>query len=536
MLERLKQIPKKLLEMWKKYTSRQKLTIISVVCVVVVALIILIIVLNRVQYTNLMTFKNTSTAKSAMGILDGEQIAYQLDDDNVTLRVDITRKQDAILALTDSDLMTEKKFTLADLITSDMSTTSDDKKRNMHLYVQSNLENYIETMDGIDKADVLYFPADTTNSILTAAREISCSVMLTINENFDSVKAPATIANMTAAAIGNASTEKIKVIDQHGNLLFGGEDLDDPTLELDNNLKHKKLVEKWYSDKLFELAIKNGFEDAEVTVALDMNYDKVSEIFTEYFPGEGLEQGYYDEVTKINSESAGAVGDLPGTDSNDETDYYLEQSNSGNSSYSEEHYKYKNSEKVTETIKESGAVNPEKSSCGIVLTKITKITEESLEAEGLLENTTFVEYTTKNSAKKKIEFDEDLYKLFSDASGVPIESISILAYELPSYVAREESGKINVSLWLEILLALLIIGLLLFVVFRAVKPAEVIETEPELSVERLLATTKENQSLEDIEFGEKSETRKLIEKYIDENPEAVAALLRNWLNDDGWGE
>ena len=66
------------------------------------------------------------------------------------------------------------------------------------------------------------------------------------------------------------------------------------------------------------------------------------------------------------------------------------------------------------------------------------------------------------------------------------------------------------------------------------KPAEVVETEPELSVERLLATTRENQSLEDIEFGEKSETRKMIEKYIDENADAVAALLRNWLSDDGW--
>lgn len=92
----------------------------------------------------------------------------------------------------------------------------------------------------------------------------------------------------------------------------------------------------------------------------------------------------------------------------------------------------------------------------------------------------------------------------------------------------------NFSLILEILLAALIVGLLLFVVFRAMKPAEVVETEPELSVERLLATTRENQSLEDIEFGEKSETRKMIEKYIDENADAVAALLRNWLNDDGW--
>lgn len=60
------------------------------------------------------------------------------------------------------------------------------------------------------------------------------------------------------------------------------------------------------------------------------------------------------------------------------------------------------------------------------------------------------------------------------------------------------------------------------------------ETEPELSVEDMLATTKENrQPVEDIDLQDKSETRVAIEKFVDENPEAVALLLRNWLN-DGW--
>ena len=60
-----------------------------------------------------------------------------------------------------------------------------------------------------------------------------------------------------------------------------------------------------------------------------------------------------------------------------------------------------------------------------------------------------------------------------------------------------------------------------------------VQAEPELSVESLLATTKEAQdTLEDIGFSEKSETRVLIEKFVDENPEAVASLLRNWLNEE----
>ena len=57
--------------------------------------------------------------------------------------------------------------------------------------------------------------------------------------------------------------------------------------------------------------------------------------------------------------------------------------------------------------------------------------------------------------------------------------------------------------------------------------------EEELSVESLLESTKEAQeSLEDIGFNEKSETRILIEKFVQENPEAAASLLRNWLNEE----
>ena len=59
------------------------------------------------------------------------------------------------------------------------------------------------------------------------------------------------------------------------------------------------------------------------------------------------------------------------------------------------------------------------------------------------------------------------------------------------------------------------------------------ELAPEISVESLLDANKEQQDeLEDIGYNEKSEVRVMIEKFVDENPEAVAALLRNWLNED----
>ena len=48
------------------------------------------------------------------------------------------------------------------------------------------------------------------------------------------------------------------------------------------------------------------------------------------------------------------------------------------------------------------------------------------------------------------------------------------------------------------------------------------------------SASSEESALEDIEVNEKSEIRILIEKFVDENPEAVALLLRNWLDED-WG-
>ncbi|MCR5768143.1 MAG: hypothetical protein K6G45_06615 [Lachnospiraceae bacterium] len=536
MLERIRQIPKRIIEMWKKLTKRQKVILVSSVSAVIITLVILIVLLNRVTYDDFATYENTETARSVMDVLSDNGIANRIKDDLVTVEVDITKKTEAGLAVAGSEALSDVSLlTLQQLLDNDLSTTSSDKKLKANLYMQSNLIKGIKTMKGIDEAAVYYYPADTGNGILQKKNDTSCSVLLTVNEAFDYKKTPEAVATLVAYAIGNEDTNKVKVIDQYTNLLYGGEKTEAELEEemRDKTLAYKQHVTEWYSDKMQELAIKNGFYDAEIVANLKINCDQTSVIFTEYLAGEGLEQGLYDEYLKISSENQGTTGDIPGTDSNDETDYYIQTGQTGGGSYDELRIKYKPSERVTETVKDWGVIDSDNSSLAVVLLRVTVRTEDELEAAGLLEGTTFDEYVATHKDRTALEVPEEYFKLFSDASGIPIANISVLAYDQPNFIARTETER-NLSLLFEILLAVLIIGLLLFVVFRAMKPEEIIETEPELSVERLLATTKENQSLEDIEFGEKSETRRLIEKYIDENPESVAALLRNWLNDDGW--
>ena len=108
-----------------------------------------------------------------------------------------------------------------------------------------------------------------------------------------------------------------------------------------------------------------------------------------------------------------------------------------------------------------------------------------------------------------------------------------MAYNVPFFQYSSEKGR-SLTDWLQIILVILIFAMLGYVVFRSTRKEKQPEVEPELSVETLLDATREaeEEELEDIGFQEKSETRVLIEKFVDENPEATAALLRNWLNDD----
>ena len=137
MLDRLKQIPKKLQEIWKKYSAKQRAIIVSTVAVVVLALIILIVILNQTTYEKLTTFDTTANAKAAMALLTENSIENRLNADNVTVEVNANQKQDAILALADSELVAESSFTLEKMLESEgVGTTASDKMRNNHFLIR----------------------------------------------------------------------------------------------------------------------------------------------------------------------------------------------------------------------------------------------------------------------------------------------------------------------------------------------------------------------------------------------------------------
>lgn len=533
MVDKLKKIPAQLLEFWNKYTSKQKTIIISVVAIVFFTIILLSYFLTRTQYIKLAAFENTAEASEVIDLLEEENIKYKVSSDLLVVSVDEKEKTNALMILGNNDI-TSSGMTEEDAFNNSISTTNDERKLKTMYVLQNSLRNDVIRYLGVKDAVVRINQPVQDYTILSEEKEASVSVLITTTNDFQTSSVDA-IANHVANSVGNKTLDNIRITNQSGELLFGGNNDLSTGGNINSSFEYKQRLTNTIVNNVYSVLIKMGYDDAEIGSSnIVYNMDKVTDLYTEYTPADGEDQGVLDNSYTYESKGTTASGGVPGTDANgDTTTYNIETNGASDSSVIIEKNAYKPNERVTNTLKEIGAVKPDESSLGIVLINYKVIKEDDLKKQGTLDDITFDEYILQNDARTQIEVTQDVYNTVANTTGISGNNMTITAWEQPIFQATEKNSP-SLSNYLMIILAVLIVALLIFVVFKGTAPMDVTELEPELSVEQLLATTKENLSLEDIEFGDKSETRKLIEKFVDENPEAVAQLLRNWLNED-WG-
>lgn len=540
MMEQLISIKDKILEFWNKYTTRQKTIIVCVTLAIFFALVLLGYFLTRPVYVDLMTLSG-STASEFSEALDSDGVDYEMESDNngnTTFRVEQSQYSQAML-LVGANKVLDENMTWDDALDNDMTTSSAEKSTKANLALQASIRTGLLNFDGVEDATVYLNRPSDDGTVYSEKKETAVSVAFRLKKGYEMTSETATaIAYYLANAVGNATTDNIVITDTAGTLLYGAKE--DNTLggsvagTADYVSKLRNTFEKNVSDML----LKAGYDDVQIgsaNIVFDM--DKVTELVKTYTANEGQDQGLYSSSYNYKSTGTSGSGGIPGTDTNgDDTDYDIASGGTSNSETTLDKYNYLPNETVQNIEHEVGAVRPEESSIGIVLTNFNVVKEESLEDQGLLDDISFDEYVEQNSAVTALEVPDELTQLVAAATGIATNNIVIQAQQKPLYEAAEEgSFSDNVSNYLMVLLTILIAGLLIFVIVRGTSPVEVTEMEPELSVEDLLATTQENeQNLEEIELGEKSETRVMIEKFVDENPEAVALLLRNWINED-WG-
>ena len=280
----------------------------------------------------------------------------------------------------------------------------------------------------------------------------------------------------------------------------------------------------------------NEFDNVEVASNLSLDFSTTESTEHRYSAPDGRDEGMLSRESIYSSEGTNTSGGPPGTDSNTEnsTTYQFQNSADSSSSSSEQVRDYLPDEVITNRNIPAGMINYGESSVSVTAIDYNVIREEEAKGQGLLDGISWDEYKANNQGRTKIEVDQDLYSVVANATGIDTDRITIVAYSENVFFDRE-GFNISPTDAVQVILIIVILALLGFVVFRSMRgEKEEAPAEEELSVESLLQSVVPEENKEDIIFEEQSETRKLIDKFVDENPEAAASLLRNWLNED-WG-
>lgn len=527
-----KGLPAKAVEFWNKYTSKQKTIIISVLAVVVFTLVALVWFSTRTHYVTLATFESTTDAAAAKNYLDESDIdfKYQISSDALTISIDEKQLSEARLVLGENGVTETAQEDYDWMFNNGFTTTDSERQLKAKITLQNTMATDIRSMDGIKSAAVRINLPEST--LFEQEKDASASIMLTTTTDL-SEESVEGIASYVANSLGNKNTDNIRIVDQTGQLLFEGGDSSTGSVSSNNRIRNEVIGS--IESNIRSLLVSGIYDDAQVMANLDIQLDETLIERTEYDTFQDGATGPKENYYLYNAQNIDGTGGVPGTDANDEDipTYNIDNANYGTAQVQVVRESYATDKTVTTTKKAIGAVNPANSSVSIILRQYVEYDEEKMKEQGLLDDISFAEFQAQNSEQIQIDVDENMYSIVSNATGIRSNSITIIAYQVPLFYPKERTG-LPVSNILQIVLAVLIAALLIFVVLKGMRPAEVTELEPELSVEALLATTKENQSLEDIEFNEKTATRQQIEKFVQENPEAVAQLLRNWLNDDDW--
>lgn len=540
MREKVKEIPEKFKVFWDKYTSKQKTIVIAIICVVLIAIGVVAWLASRPTWSKFQVFDSVDDANTMTKALDDQSITWKASSDGKTIYVHQDDMTNALYAMSDNGL-TDKGYTWDDAFNNSMSTTESEKDQKRVLALQSEIRQSLIQYKFIDDANVFINVPESTYTVLssddaeTAKTSITASIELNDkNKDLLDDKTAETLAYWLANTVGT-DVKNVIINDTDGKCIYNGNTSDGLGGVLTGgSTEYCNKLRNTIADNVTTLLIRCGYDDAQVgTDGIQFDMNKIETLTKEYSVDDGREYGYPTNLYTYSSKGASGNGGTPGTDSNDSDTDYVNNSSSGTSNTVDVQKltDLLTNEKVQNIKQETPAIKLADSSLGIVVRKYTVYKEDDLKADGTLDKTTWDQFISQNNKISTTTVSTDEINLISAATGVSVNKITVLAYNVPQFVSSTKSSN-GISNYLMIILTVLIIALLIFVILRGASPLAAEDEEPELSVEQLLATTKENQSLDDIEFSDKSETRKMIEKFVDENPEAVAQLLRNWLNDE----
>lgn len=384
-----------------------------------------------------------------------------------------------------------------------MGISESEKQTYMLFQLQDRLQNTIKTLKGVNGAVVTISKPDDALFVLESQKKpITAAVVIDITSGFSlstaNVKA---IEHLVAKSMSGLSNENITIIDTQMNILNRKSDGDignasekyelQSLLELEIEKKVASIIEPVF-----------GYGNVKVAANVKMDYSKVSEQKTN-FSGVNDDEGIPYSITEKkenitdtqnateNNNNSTVLGS-EAVSSEKTTQYYVNQS--------------------TKTLEyEQGTIEGIKLS---ILINSTGITEDMLS-------------NIQKMAANSIGGNESdiMVQAVEFTSGTVIDDA--MSKNLENNISKVLLGNPDFILKAVMLICLFILGLMMI---RAFKKG-LLGTKKQMSLQ--------NDGISEAllqELGNKKDPegifRQEIDKYVDNNPEVVADLLKNWINEE----
>ncbi|NLL69657.1 MAG: flagellar M-ring protein FliF [Epulopiscium sp.] len=536
MNETISNISNQVTEYWKGFTKQQKIKIFILIAIIISVLGIIIYLTTRPKMVSLFSDLTPKQTADIQEVLNENNIKNKTVFDATGIKVEAKDLDRAKMLLAKANIP-NSGFTFEDALENSMGTTETIKKAKLKYAKEQELSRGIAKLEGIDSATVNLVIPDDTRFFIESQTEARASIQLTIKQKLSQDQIMG-IVRYVAQSVENLEMKNISVIDQNANLLYGGEEDYALATNADKQYELELIKKKEIKNEVIGI-LAPLFDDVRVTMKLEMDFDTHHVMEEEYASPQGAKEGKglpkYEEKesTKTTNTTEGAEpGVIPNT--GEIPEYAMGDNNISQSKTDKSSNEYYVNKKVAETSKSIGNPLYDHSSLTVIVYRKKVYDQATLEQKNELQGLSWQEFQEQNSRWIDITQEEDIQNLVAAVQkGTGILDVELRGYEYPEFRGKTiQPFREYAKNYMPIVILLIIIGLLAYGIIKGTAPEEIIEVEPELSIEEMLQSTQQKEPIEEIEYDEQSEVKKQIDKFVDEKPEAVAQLLRNWLSED----
>lgn len=507
--ETINQMKNQLNEFWQGLDKNKKIKLGVSALLIILAVSAIVYFTTRTDYQVLYSNLSSRDAGEVTKKLDETGVKWKLSSDGNTILVPSNLKNKIKIDLATQGLPKDGYSFLDAFNETSWTMTDFDKKQRIKYALQSELASTISEIEGIDSATVYVDIPERSGFVLNDERSSTASVFLKLSNNYqiapDKVIA---IKNLVASSSG-MTPENVSVIDDAGRLL--GSENHNGGFNLTDQLNVQQNLQIRLNESLMRfLSNLFGYGNVDVRSNIKINYDSEIINIVEFSPPiEGSEEGLIRSMEKIRETMVnGADGGVTGTEPNTEDDYGTVDNNTSRFDKSSEVINYELNEINKQIKRAPGEVES--------VTVAILINEAAVPGGQLTE-----------------EMKKDISDLIYAATGLDTKQVKVSAARFNNNLQQDDfmlgdDRSNNPLIWA------LLVALFVFAGTTGVLLVKSRKKEDNYNINDLLEQkTSEMVNIEEIDFeGEKSQAKAQINNFLEKKPDAVAQLLRSWLNEE----